>query len=102
MKEHSVSSDQGHTFVFKVTVESEDCEFVHDVNSVLMDTRATSHIVNDKLKSMFSSFEKDCDPHKYFIKLADDSHMNKLAEDRGQAKIGLKDSQGIVRYCKVL
>ena len=32
-----------------------------------------------------------------YIELADGSHMNKLAEVRGQAKIDLKDSQGIVR-----
>ena len=98
MKEHnakSVTSDEGHTFAFKVTVESEDCEFVHDVNSLLVDTGATTHIVNNK--TMFSSFQKDFDPAKHYIELADGSHMNKSAEGRGQAKIDLKDSQGTVR-----
>ena len=52
----SVTSDGGHTFAFKVTVESKDCEFVHNVNSLLLDTGTTTHIINDK--SMFSSFEK--------------------------------------------
>ena len=78
-----------------MTVESEDCEFVHDVNSLLVDTRATTHIENDK--TMFSSFQKDFDPAKHYIELADGSRMNKLAEGRGQAKIDLKDSQGTVR-----
>ena len=84
LKEHStksVTSDEGHTFAFKVTVESEDCEFVHDVNSLLVDTGATTHIVNDK--TMFSSFQKDFDPAKHYIELADGSRMNKLAEGRG-------------------
>ena len=98
LKEHSaksVTSNEGHTFAFKVTVEPEDCEFVHDVNSLLVDTGATTHIVNDK--TMFSSFQKDFDPAKHYIELADGSRMNKLAEGRGQAKIDLKDSQGTVR-----
>ena len=46
---------------------------------------------------MFSSFQKDFDPAKNHIELADGNHMNKLAEGRCQAKTDLKDSQGTVR-----
>ena len=91
----SVSATEGHSFAFKVTVKPEDCEFVHGLNSLLVDTGATTHIVNDKSK--FTSFDKNFEPDKHYIELADGSRRSKLAEGRGQAEISLKDSQGVVR-----
>ena len=84
--------DKSHTFAFTI---SSSLECVDTVNSFLVDTGATAHILNDK--SLFSSFESSFEPEKHSIVFADGSRVNGLAHGKGKAKMQLRDSTGHVR-----
>ena len=84
--------DISHTFAFTIS-SSPEC--VDTVNSFLVDTGATAHILNDK--SLFSSFESSFEPEKHSIVFADGSRVNGLTHGVGKAKMQLRDSTGHVR-----
>ena len=60
-----ICEDKSHTFAFTIS-SSPEC--VDTVNSFLVDTGATAHILNDK--SLFSSFESSFEPEKHSIVFA--------------------------------
>ncbi|CAB4039167.1 Retrovirus-related Pol poly from transposon TNT 1-94, partial [Paramuricea clavata] len=78
-----------HTFTFKVS-DSSACGKSYS-NNLLVDTGATSHIVNDKSK--FISFDEDFDPNAHIIELADGSKA-KVVTGKGVAKVKLYDVNG--------
>jgi hypothetical protein len=78
-----------HTFTFKVS-DSSGCGKSYS-NNLLVDTGATSHIVNDKSK--FISFDEDFDPNAHIIELADGSKA-KVVTGKGIAKVKLYDVNG--------
>ena len=81
--------DKSHTFASTIS-SSPEC--VDIVDSFLVDTGATAHIVNDK--NLFSSsFERE----KHSIVFADGSRVNGLAHEKGKAKLQLRNSTGHVR-----
>ena len=84
--------DQEHTYLFKVTVETVDPKYSDTVNSLLVDTGATTHILNDE--NLFSSFDSSFEPDKHFIVLADGSYVNGLAQGKGRARVQVVDSSG--------
>ena len=89
MKTHKSCEDKSHTFASTIS-SSPEC--VDIVDSFLVDTGATAHIVNDK--NLFSSsFERE----KHSIVFADGSRVNGLAPGKGKAKLQLRDSTGHVR-----
>ena len=64
-------------------------------DKLLVNCGATCHIINDK--NHFICHDKEFDPEKHFIELADGRHSNKLATTRGTAKFTVLDSNGISR-----
>ena len=78
---------QGHSF-FKVdhVMQTELQE-----NCLLVDTGATAHIITDESK--FVSFDKNFNPEKHFIELANGQKSN-VALKRGVAKVSLIDEDG--------
>ena len=86
------TEDNEHMFAFKVS-DSSDCgKSLND--NLLVDTGATSHIVNDRSK--FISFDNAFDPSAHVIELADGSKA-KVVSGKGVAKIKLHDVNGNAR-----
>ena len=80
-----------HSFVFTI----KDQESRGEVTSnLLLDTGATSHIINDKSK--FVDFDTKFDPSTHFIELADGSRAN-VVLGKGNAKVKLYDVNGNVQ-----
>ncbi|XP_074649045.1 uncharacterized protein LOC141904358 [Tubulanus polymorphus] len=88
--------NDGDNFYFRITVDS--ASSVHNVNSLLVDCGATSHIINDESK--FVSFDKSFNADDHFIELADGSRMKNVALKRGDPRVQLTDSMG--RICNVV
>lgn len=100
-KEHNTKcvlvqdEDQEGTVAFRVSVDHESCQYkIDSMNSLLVDTGATTHIITDKSK--FCSFDNSFVPDKHSIELADGSRVSNLAKGRGKAKIKLVDKRGVV------
>ena len=74
------NSDEDHAFAFQAA--EKDIEL--DQKFLLVDTGATTHIVNDK--NLFTSFDKTFDPQKHFLELANGERGN-VAEGKGDVKI---------------
>ena len=62
-------------------------------NSLLVDTGATAHILNDKSK--FLKFDEDFKPENHYIELADGSRACGVVSAKGRAKIILHDVEGV-------
>ena len=87
----TVSDDKrGASFAFKVTVDSLN---VTRENSLLVDTGATAHILNDKSK--FLHFDDDFKPENHYIELADGSRACGVVSARGRAQVTLHDVGGV-------
>ena len=90
----TVSDDKSEkrdaSFAFKVTVDNFDS--VRE-NSLLADTGATAHILNDKSK--FLKFDEDFKPENHYIELADGSRACGVVSAKGRAKIILHDVEGV-------
>ena len=89
MKEHE---NKEHTFAFV----SSDTKSNSGINSkdnlkLLVDTGATSHIINDKSK--FVNFDKDFNANAHVIELADGSKAN-VVLGKGNCKVKLYDVNG--------
>ena len=94
LKEHSAKTvtdtnqDQENAIAFKMSVDPQSGEQELDsVNSLLVDTGATTHIISDKSK--FCLFDTSFIPDKHSIELADGSQVSNLAKGRGKAKVKL-------------
>merc|ERR1712051_665489 len=90
-----LDDDDNHSFAFtlkneKINEEVPDC-------TLLVDCGATTHIINDESK--FVSFDKDFDPAKHFIEMADGRCENNLARKRGNVSIDLIDENDNVHKC---
>ena len=84
------SDKRDASFAFKVTVDNFDS--VRE-NSLLVDTGATAHILNEKSK--FLKFDEDFKPEKHYIELADGSRACGVVSAKGRAKIILHDVEGV-------
>ena len=86
----TVSDDnKDGSFAFKVTVGNFNT--IRD-NSLLVDTGATAHILNDKAK--FLNFDDKFNPASHYIELADGSRAYGIVSAKGRAKVFLHDLEG--------
>ena len=83
------SDERDASFAFKVT---DNFDSVRE-NSLLVDTGATAHILNDKSK--FLKFDEDFKPENHYIELADGSRACGVVSAKGRAKIILHDVEGV-------
>lgn len=91
-KEQKLNNDSSdHSFIFTIKDEESRGEIT---TNLLLDTGATSHIINDKSK--FVDFDKKFDPRTHFIELADGSRAN-VVLGKGNAKVKLYDVNGILQ-----
>ena len=91
-KEQKLNNDSSdHSFIFTIKDEESRGEITANL---LLDTGATSHIINDKSK--FVDFDKKFDPRTHFIELADGSRAN-VVLGKGNAKVKLYDVNGILQ-----
>ena len=84
------SEKRDASLAFKVTVHNFDS--VRE-NSLLVDTGATAHFLNDKSK--FLKFDRDFKPENHYIELADGSRACGVVSAKGRAKIILHDVEGV-------
>ena len=84
-----------HTFAF-VSSETKNNSGIYSKHNLilLVDTGATSHIINDKSK--FVDFDKDFNTNAHDIELADGSKAN-VVLGKGNAKVKLYDVNGNAR-----
>ena len=66
---------------------------ITNINSILVDTGATSHIIKDKGK--FKSFEKEYDSSGHVIELADGTRSTGWVKGRGTACFEMNDNKGV-------
>ncbi len=84
-----------HTFAFvSKDTNSNSGIPIKNNSSLLVDTGATSHIINDKSK--FVDFDKEFNPSAHVIELADGSKAN-VVLGKGNAKVKLYDVNGNAR-----
>lgn len=88
----SDDSDDNETYVFKVSTENRPVCVSTNVNSLLVDSGATAHILNDKSK--FFNFTKSFNGSKHTVEFADGSRAENIVENIGDAHINLVDSNG--------
>ena len=87
----TVSDDsKDASFAFKVTVDNFNSI---RVNSLLVDTGATAHILNEKSK--FLKFDDKFKPENHYIALADGSRACGIVSAKGRAKVLLHDLEGV-------
>ena len=84
--------EEKHSFVFQVGV---DVTNIDNVNGLLVDCGATTHIVHDVSK--FIRFDAEFNPEHHYIELADGSRSNNVALKRGDASVDLCDVDGNVQ-----
>ena len=84
------SDKRDASFAFRVTVDNFDS--VRE-NSLLVDTGATAHILNDKSKLL--KFDEDFKPENHYIELADGSRACGVVSAKGRAKIIRHDVEGV-------
>jgi hypothetical protein len=82
------SSYVENTFAFKIDTSKDTVP----KDMLLVDCGATSHLLNDE--SMFVTEDKDFDPEKHFIELADGSKKSGLATKRGVAEVWVMNKGG--------
>ena len=83
----TVSDDsKDASFAFKVTLDNFNS--IRD-NSLLVDTGATAHILNEKSK--FLKFDDNLKPENHYIELADGSRACGIVSAKGRAKVLLHD-----------
>ncbi|CAB3996656.1 myosin heavy fast skeletal muscle [Paramuricea clavata] len=89
------SENNEHTFAFtsKDTINKSGINNKNN-SSLLVDTGATNHIINDKSK--FVDFDKEFNPSAHVIELADGSKAN-VVLGKGNAKVKLYDVNGNAR-----
>lgn len=85
-------------YVFQVSDTDAVKQRAHRANKkgLMVDTGATSHIINDI--SMFRRFDDTFQPLKHCVELANGEKTNGVAERRGDAEVCLIDSRGQHHY----
>ena len=83
---------KSHSFTFMVN-ETEDENSVTMINSLLVDTGASTHIITNK--DRFTSFDANFDPKLHTIELADGRRVNDIAKGKGTAEVMITNTQGI-------
>lgn len=78
------------SFAFKLDADSDN--ELSQVNSLLVDCGATAHVVTDASK--FVQFDKQFNPKKHYIELADGTKANNVALEKGGVKLILNTSDG--------
>ena len=87
----TVSDDsKDASFTFKVTVDNFNS--IRD-NSLLVDTGATPHLLNEKSASL--KFDDKFKPEYHYIELADGSGACGIVSAKGRAKVLLHDLEGV-------
>ena len=84
--------EDNHSFIFKLGISNSPSD--NNVDGLLVDCGATTHIVHDITK--FIRFDKHFNPNNHYIELADGSRANKVALKRGDACVQLCDVNGNV------
>ena len=84
--------EDNHSFIFKLGISNSPSD--SNVDGLLVDCGATTHIVHDITK--FIRFDKHFHPNNHYIELADGSRANKVALKRGDACVQLCDVNGNV------
>ena len=84
--------EDNHSFIFKLGISNSPSD--SNVDGLLVDCGATTHIVHDITK--FIRFDKHFNPNNHYIELADGSRANKVALKRGDACVQLCDVNGII------
>ena len=81
-------------YVFQASDTDAVKQIAHSANKkgLMVDTGATSHIINDISK--FRSFDNTFQPLKHCVELANGEKTNGVAERRGDAEVCLIDSRG--------
>lgn len=88
----SDTTEDDHTFSFKVSVSC-DTDAGHErTDMLLVDCGATSYIITDE--SQFVSFDESFRPENHFVELADGTRSNKAALKRGDANVSIVDVNG--------
>ena len=82
-------NSDSHSFAFKVDAFNDE---MSEVNSLLVDCGATTHVVTDASK--FAYFDKQFNPEKHFIELADGTKANNVALKKGTVNMSLNTSEG--------
>ena len=72
-------------------------DIVSDKINLLVDCRATNHVITDKSK--FINFDQNFVPENHFVKLADGNQANDIVMKRGDACINLRNSKGHMCRC---
>ena len=67
---------------------------VLDKSNLLVDCRATNHVITDKSK--FINFDQNFEPGNHFVELVDRNRVNNIVLKRGNACIYLHNSKGHV------
>ena len=94
--------DDHHSYCFKLSAVAPNDKFSsnpQNLESLLVDTGASSHIIRDESK--FTSFQDEFEPDKHFIELCDGSKINGIAKGRGTAIVNLLDNKGTVKEAKL-
>ena len=90
------SESSEKSFVFKVNIDDEQ---MHDPIftkcNLLVDTGASSHILNDQSK--FVDLDKNFNSSKHYIELADGSRKNNIVSARGNAMVKVPDCEGTLQ-----
>ena len=79
-------NDDEHTFAFVFKNTNKKSGTDNSNSSLLVDTGATSHIINDKSK--FVDFDQEFNPRAHVIEFADGSKAN-VVLGKGNAKVNL-------------
>ena len=86
------TSDDNHTYAFKIEDNEGKFHLHVDKQSYLVDCGATSHIVNEDKD--FTSIDNSFKPEEHFIELANGTRSNNIAMKRGNVAICLHDEDG--------
>lgn len=65
-------------------------------SSLLVDTGATAHILNEK--STFFKFDDKFKPEYHYMELVDGSRVNGIVSAKGRAKVLLHDLEGVPHH----
>ena len=94
--EDSNESDTNSNFI-QFCFDDSNRTQLYKENSLLVDSGATVHVINDKSK--FSNFKSNFKPQAHTVELADGTRKSELVKGQGDAKITLFDITGCKKMC---
>ena len=92
-----VTTDDNHTYAFKIGDNKDELYLNVDKQSYLVDCGATTHIVNSDADFIF--VDESFKPEEHYIELADGTRSNNVAKKRGTVKISLRSASGDLVNC---